>query len=81
MIRLREAGPIEKGEEERGGWTGLREAGLVEGGEEGEYWIGARLVGAGLIGVGPVGERERRGDWSRTGLLEACPVEEGEDGD
>ena len=79
LIGLREAGPIEKGEERVGWWTGLREAGLVESGEDGEDWVAARPDGARLIGVGPAGEKERGGDWIRTGLLEAGPVGEGED--
>ena len=81
LIGLREAGPIEKGEEGVGWWTRLREAGPVEGGKEGEDWLAAEPDGAGLIGVGPVGEEEGRGDWGRTGLREAGPVGEGEDGE
>ena len=64
LFGLREAGPIEKGEEGRDWWT----------------WIRVGLIAAGLIGAGPVGEEGKRVDCMGTGLREAGPVGEREDG-
>ena len=78
-----EAGPVGEGEKRGGMWTGLREAGPVEG----EDRTGAGLVGeagrggVGLSGVDPVGEEERRWDWSVTRLREAGLVGEGGGGE
>ena len=85
LIGLREAGPIKKGEE-GGCWAGLREAGPVEGREEDVYGIGVwgsglRLAGADWSWAGPVAMGEEGRDWMETGLREASPVGEREDGD